>query len=382
MPNTLNLSDTSQPKVIDLIELYRVRMPLITPWKTAYGSDAAVETVLVRMVSGGVAGWGESCPLGTPAYSPEYAAGVFNVARDFMAPRVLGKTIASGQDLQDHLCCFKGNRFAKAALDVAWWDLRAKRENQPLWRLLGGTNQTIEVGTAFGVTEEPDALINSVRNAVNAGFKRVKLKYCPGWDLPIVEAVRKAFPDLIVHIDCNCGYTLADLSMFKQLDRFGLAMIEQPLGYGDLADHAELQRCISTPICLDESIACADHARQAIQLGACRWINIKPGRVGGVTEALKIHDLCQQAELPCWMGSMLESGVGTSVLVALGTLPNMKYPGDIVPGDKFYKQDLADPPIRLSGPAQITAPSSPGIACAPDPQRLRSMTIEHVVLES
>ena len=367
---------------IDLIELYRVAMPLITPWTTAYGSDAAVETVLVRMVSDGVEGWGESCPLGTPTYSPEYAAGVFHVVRDFMAPRVLGRAIASGQELQDRLSCFKGNRFAKAALDVAWWDVRARKASQPLWRLIGGTSQTIEVGMAFGVGENLEALIDGVGDAVKSGFKRVKLKYCPGWDLPIVEAVRKAFPDLVLHIDCNCGYTPADLPMFKQLDQFGLAMIEQPLGYGDLVDHAELQRRISTPICLDESIASPDHARQAIHLGACRWINIKPGRVGGLTEALKIHDLCRQADLPCWMGSMLDSGVGTSVLVALGTLPNMKYPGDILPGDRLYKEDLASPSICLSGPAQITAPSSPGIACAPDPQRLKSMTAEHVVLEN
>jgi len=357
-------------------------MPLITPWKTAYGSDDAVESVLVRMVSGGVEGWGESCPLGSPTYSPEYAAGVFNVVRDFMGPRILGRAIESGRQLQDRLGCFKGNPFARAALDVAWWDLHARREGQPLWRLIGGVSPSIDVGTALGVAQSVDKLIDNVRQAVDAGFKRVKLKYCPGWETSIVESVKQAFPKLVVHVDCNCAYTLDDLPMFERLDQLGLAMIEQPLGYGDLVDHAELQRRITTPICLDESIASPRDAQQAIKLGSCRWINIKPARVGGLTEALKIHDICQQAGVPCWVGSMLESGVGTSVLVALGTLPNMKYPGDILPGDKLYERDLASPAIRLSDPARITAPAIPGIGCAPDPQQLTSMTTERIVLEA
>ena len=366
---------------IERIELYRVRMPLISPWTTAYGSDDAIESVLVRIVAADAEGWGESSPLAAPTYSPEYAKGLFNVVRDHLAPRLLGQVITSGQQLQDRLSCFKGNQFAKGALDVAWWDLFAKQLDQPLWRLLGGKNEVVEVGADFGVTDSIDALLEGIHEAVESGFLRVKLKCQPGWDLSMVVAVREAFPGLVCHIDCNSGYTLADLPMFRELDRYGLAMIEQPLAHDDLVDHAELQRQITTPICLDESINSAEKARKAIRLGACRWINIKPGRVGGLTEALKIHDLCHQADLPCWVGSMLESSLGAWCLVALGTLPNMRYPNDIFPSTRFYRQDLSRPEVCLSGPSQITAPSTPGIGAQPDPEQLSRLSVDHAILE-
>ena len=367
---------------IERIELYRVRMPLISPWTTAYGSDDAIESVLVRMVAGRTAGWGESCPLAGPTYSPEYAAGVFNVVRDYLAPRLLGQAIASGERLQERLSCFKGNRFAKAALDIAWWDLYAKACGQPLWRLLGGQSETVQVGSDFGVMDSIEALLEAIRSALEAGFPRVKLKYRPGWDLPMVAAVREAFPEEVFHIDCNGAYTLADLPMFKELDRYGLAMIEQPLAHDDLIDHAELQRQIATPVCLDESINSAEKARKAIQLGSCRWINIKPGRVGGLTEALQVHNLCEQAEIPCWVGGMLESSLGVWCLVALGTLPNIGYPNDIFPSKRFYRQDLGRPEVCLSGPSEIAVPSAPGIGAEPDPEQLRRLTVDHACLKA
>lgn len=367
---------------IERIDIYLVRMPLISPWATACGSDHVIESVLVRMSCSDVQGWGESAPLVWPTYSPEYAAGVFNVVRDILAPRLLGQVISSGHELQDRLACFRGNPFAKAAIDIAWWDLHAKRCGQPLWRLLGGKKPVVQVGEDFGVAQNLEDLIRDIRSVVNAGAKRVKLKYRPGWDLPMIAAVREAFPETVFHIDCNGAYTLNDLPMFKQLDRYGLAMIEQPLAHDDLLDHAQLQRQIATPICLDESINSAAKARKAIQLRACRWINIKPGRVGGLTVALEIHNLCQQAKLPCWVGGMLESSLGVWALVALGTLPNMKYPGDIFPSSKFYRQDLASPEVRLSGPSEITAPSLAGIGCQPVPEQLQRLTTDHAVLRA
>jgi O-succinylbenzoate synthase len=365
---------------IEAIEIFRVAMPLVYPFRTAFGNDAAVEAVLVRMTSGSLHGWGEAAPWRNPAYSPESAAGAFLTLREFLAPLLLGKDVDSGEHLQRLLGPVKGNFFAKAALDLAWWDLFSRSRGEPLWKTLGGRNRTVEVGADFGVMESIDLLLETVAGAVRAGFKRVKLKFRPGWELEMVAAVRQAFPSTTFHVDCNSAYTLADAPMLRKLDNYGLAMIEQPLMHDDLLDHAELQRQLATPICLDESITSVDKARQALAIGACRWVNIKPGRVGGLTNALKIHDLCARSGVPCWVGGMLESAVGASHCLALATLPNIKYPSDIFPTDRFYREDLADPAMRLSGPSQFTAPMAPGVGAEPHPARLEQMMLERIRL--
>ncbi|HEY3415532.1 MAG TPA: o-succinylbenzoate synthase [Armatimonadota bacterium] len=365
---------------IDAIALYRVAMPLVYPFATAYGSDDAIESVLVRLTSGGVEGWGESSPMRNPHYSPEWAAGIFLLLREVLAPRLLGEEIATGAELQARLGAVKGNFFAKAALDTAWWDLHARLRGEPLWQTLGGGSPTVTVGADFGVMDTLDMLVRAIGTAVDAGFQRVKLKFRPGWDLEMVRTVRAAFPDTVFHVDCNSGYRLADLPIFQQLDRYNLAMIEQPLMYDDLLDTAALQREIATPICLDESITSVDKARQAIEIGACRWVNIKPGRVGGLTPALAIHNLCADAGIPCWIGGMLESAVGASHCLALATLPNIKYPSDVFPSSRFYREDLATPEIALSSPSHITASSAPGIGVEPHPERLAACTVENAVV--
>jgi O-succinylbenzoate synthase len=320
---------------IDAIEVYRVRLPLIYPFRTAYGSDAAVEPVLVRLGAGAVCGWGEGQAFRFPTYCPEYSAGVFASVRDVLAPSILGREIDSGQALADRLSRFKGHYFAKGAIDMAWWDLYAKTHGKPLWRVLGGQRDVIDVGADFGVMDAIDDLLAKVDEAVRAGFKRTKLKYAPGWDLDMVAAVRQAFPDQVFHIDCNGGYTLDDLPMFKRLDKYNLAMIEQPLMHDDLVDHAVLAKQIKTPICLDESITSPGKARKAIEIGACRWINIKPVRVGGLTPAVQIHDLCAQAGVPCWVG-----------------------------------------------PSQMTLPTVPGVGAQPDPEQLDRLLVDRATLES
>src|SRR5262245_58836799 len=256
-------------------------MPLVYPFRTAYGEDSVVQSVLVKMTSGQRCGWGESSPLAAPAYSPEWAAGIFAVTRRWLAPRLVGQEIASGEQLQQLLSCFKGNYFAKAGLDLAWWDLYAQKQGKPLYRVLGGQRDTVVVGADFGAMETIDALLAKIREAVAAGFERVKLKFRPGWDLAMVRAVRRAFPDTVFHIDCNSGYRIEDAPLFQALDEFGLAMYEQPLNYDDLLVHAALQKMVRTPICLDESITSVDKTRKALALCACRYINVKPGRVGG-----------------------------------------------------------------------------------------------------
>lgn len=332
---------------IDRIELFHVAMPLIFPWRTAYGEDAAVESVLCRLTSGSVSAWGESSPFAAPCYSPEWAGGVFAVCRDWLGPTLLHQNIPSGADLQQRLGMFKGNPFAKAVLDTAWWNLQSRIENRPLHELLGATRETVAVGADFGVMDSLDDLLAGVGKAVDEGFPRIKLKFRPGWDRDMVAAVRRQYPRQTIHIDCNSGYSLADVPLFQSLDEFELAMIEQPLPYDDVLDHAALQRQIRTPVCLDESVTSLRVARQALDQQSCRFVNVKPGRVGGLTPAVQIHDLCAQAGIPCWVGGMLESTVGASTCVALAMLPNFTYPADIFPSSRFYVADLADPAIEL-----------------------------------
>lgn len=365
---------------IDVVEIYRVSMPLVYPFRTAFSNEEAIESILVCLRSGGACGWGETSPWRAPHYSPEWAHAAFELMRDWLAPRLVGGDFPTGEDLQRAMAHVKGNYFAKAGLDLAWWDLKARMEGRPLWQLLGGRGPTVTVGADLGVMETLDKLLGEVAAAQQAGFKRVKLKYRPGWEIDMVSAVRAAFPDLVIHVDCNSAYTLADLPMFESLDRFNLAMIEQPLAHDDLADHAVLQARLDTAVCLDESIVTVAKARQAMSQKACRWVNIKLGRVGGLTNALAIHDLCQASGIPCWVGGMLESAVGQSHNIALATLPNIKYPSDIFPTRRFYAEDLGEPSLELSGPSQITAPPGPGIGCEPNQNRLQRLQVENAVI--
>ena len=361
---------------IDSIHVYRVAMPLLYPWRTAYGEDYVIESVLVRMGSGDLVGWGEATPLASPTYSPEWAAGVYILVRDWMAPRLLDQDIESADQLQEKLAMFKGNSFAKAALDTAWWDLHARSLEKPLWKLLGGSSPTVDVGADFGVMDSIDDLLAAVAGAVQAGFKRVKLKFRPRWDLDMVRAVRGAFPELVMHVDCNSGYRLSDCKIFEELDPFGLAMIEQPLAHDDLLDHAQLQRRIQTPICLDESLVSPEKAAKAIDLGAARYFNVKPGRVGGITRAVAIIQMAERAGIPCWIGGMLESAVGASHCLALATLANIKYPSDVFPSRRYFQKDLAQPELVLSGPSQMTASTESGVGCCPDSDSLARQTLE------
>ncbi|MHC4884615.1 MAG: o-succinylbenzoate synthase [Planctomycetota bacterium] len=361
---------------IDSIDVYRVRMPLVYPFRTAFGNDETIESVLVRIGSEGLYGWGEASPWERPAYCPESAAGVFLTLKNFLAPRILGTEIGSGRELQDALGLIKGNHFAKATLDLAWWDLDAKRAGVPLYRHLGGRKSTVDVGADFGIMETVDDLIATMGEALERGFKRIKLKYRPGWELDMMRPVRAAFPDAVIHVDCNSAYTLDDREMLTALDEFGLAMIEQPLMHDDLIDHATLQRALKTPICLDESITSPAKARQAIEIGACGWVNIKPGRVGGLTQAKAIHDLCQASDVPCWIGGMLESAVGGHHCLALATLENIHYPSDIFPSERFYQQDLSTPSLGLCAPSQMKLPDTPGCGAEPVPELLTAQCVE------
>jgi len=365
---------------IDRIELFHVAMPLISPWRTAYGEDSVIESVLCRMSSGSVDAWGESCPLAAPCYSSEHAAGVLGTAARWMAPQVVGHDIRTGEELQQRISIFKGNPFAKAVLDCAWWNLHSKIENRSLHELLGARRDMVPVGDDFGVLDTVDELLGKISGAVERGFPRIKLKYRPGWDLPMLRRVRQAFPSAVFHIDCNSGYTIRDLDMFRQIDELQLAMIEQPLNYDDLVDHATLQRAIRTPVCLDESIASIRHVEKALELQSCQYVNIKPGRVGGLTNAVKIHDLCRAAGIPCWVGGMLESAVGAAQCVSLAMLDNFTYPADIFPSARYYAADLADQPIVLTDHHGVPSVKASQLMPEPHAERLRKMTVQSIVI--
>jgi o-succinylbenzoate synthase len=362
------------------VEIYLVAMPLIEPFRTAFGTVETIESVFVHMITDDAEGWGESTPQAGPFYSAEWARGCFTLIRDWLAPIMVGKEVASGQELQRLLAPVKGNFFAKAALDLAWWDAYARALGRPMWRLIGGANPSVDVGEDIGLMDSVDALLGRVDQAQRAGMKRIKIKVMPGWDMEILSRVREAHPAAVIHIDCNGAYSLNDLPRLREFDHFGLAMIEQPLAHDDLVDHARLQRELSTPLCLDECIVSVAKARKAIELGAARWINIKLGRVGGLTNAIDIHSTCVAMSIPCWAGFMIESALGQAQTIALATLPNMRYPADIFPSRRFYHEDLSEPEIEMSGPSAVCATDEIGFGRKPNPRRLAKQTIDTAII--
>jgi O-succinylbenzoate synthase len=365
------------------VDLHWVKMPLIYPWRTAYGEDWDIHTVLVRLQTPeGLHAWGETTPLHAPTYSPEHTPGVYTTLKEHFAPAVVGQEFDSADELLSRLAAFKGNPFAKAGLEVAWWVLEAKRQGVPLRALLGGSRDSVPVGADFGVQDSLDMLIAKIQTAIDAGYPRVKLKFRPGWDVNMLDAVRSTFPTQVFHIDCNSGYTLADADLFRKVDRYRLAMIEQPLAYDDLIDHAALQRMIETPVCLDESIKCLRDAELALRLGSCRYVNIKMGRVGGLSAAKAIHDLCAAQGIPCWVGGMLESAIGGAICLELATLSNFVYPSDIFPSSTYYRRDVGQPELVLNGPGEMAASSVPGIRPEPDPELLAAQTVARVAFEA
>jgi O-succinylbenzoate synthase len=366
--------------LIEKIEIFHVAMPMKETWRTAFGEMDVIDSVLVRMVAEGYEGWGEAAPYAAPNYCPEFAVGAFAVIRDWLGPALLGQEVSTGEALQDRLEPFKGNYFAKGAVDCAWWDAFARSRDEPLSRTIGSRNNEVEVGADISVMEDLDALTGEIAKVQDQGFKRTKLKFRAGWGLEMVARVREAFPEATFHVDCNSGFTLADAAMFKDLDAYDLAMIEQPLGHDDLIDHSVLQRQLKTPICLDESIVSVDRARKAIDIGACRWVNLKVTRVGGLTNAIAIHDLCRARDIPCWVGGMLESAIGQGPSMALASLDNIHYPNDIFPTSRLYENDLSEPEVVLDGSLMIRLPDRPGCGFTPHPGRLANLTVSHAVV--
>jgi O-succinylbenzoate synthase len=365
---------------IERLDMYRVGMPLKVPFRTATGEEVVVETLFVRMRWGGHEGWGEATPQARPFYSSEWGTGAFALLRDCLAPLVLGREVSCGEDLQSLMACVRGNYFAKAALDAAWWDAYTRSRGEPAWRVLGGEKAVVDVGADIPLQPTTEALLDGIGAAVRAGYKRIKLKINRQYSVRELERVREAYPDTVFHVDCNGAFTIDDLPRIQALDAFGFAMIEQPLGFDDLVDHARLQEQIRTPVCLDESITSVARARKALEIGACRWVNIKAGRVGGVTNALAIHELCHRKGTPVWVGSMLESNLGQSISLALSTLPAVKYPADLFPRGTLYAKDVSLPEMALSGTSVMQAAATPGFGSAPDADAMATLVMDKACL--
>ena len=367
---------------IESAEIRYVVLPLISPWRTAYGEDAAIHSVMVRLSGGGAEAWGEATPFYAPTYSPEFARSAYETGREFFLPMLVGKEVESAADLMSRLEVFKGNPFGKAAVETAWWALHSNLAGEPLWRVLGGKQPSVRCGADFGIQDTVDELLALIQGAVDAGYPRIKLKVKHGWDIEVLEAVRSAFPDPVFHVDCNSGYDLTeDLDTLRAFDRFNLAMIEQPLFHTDLIEHAELQKQIDTPVCLDESVKGPGDFRLALKIGACRVVNVKPGRVGGLHHAVQIHDMARDAGMDAWVGGMLESGVGAGICAALGTLPGFTYPADVFPSRRFYTQDIAEPWLEQNEDLCVVLSETPGVGFEPVPERLEAVTVHREAFE-
>jgi len=357
------------------ITLQEVRMKLVAPFETSMDRTIARRIVLVQADVDGVMGWAECVAGEAPYYSPETADTAWMVLRDFLWPMIKGKDFASASGVWDLLGRVRGHNMAKAALEAAVWDAEAKQKGVPLAKLIGGVREEIACGVSIGIKESLDELAAVVQKELAAGYQRIKIKIKPGYDLAPVRRLRQDFPRIKLMVDDNSAYTLDDLPFLKQLEGFYLMMIEQPLGWNDLYSHIELQKKLETPICLDECIHSEEHARAAIELGACKIINIKLGRVGGHTVARRIHDLCQQHGIPVWCGGMLESGIGRAHNIALSTLPNFSLAGDVAASKRYWEEDLILPEVTVSAQGTIRVPTSPGIGFAPRVDRIDKLTV-------
>jgi len=364
---------------IHSLTLREIALDLKEPFQISSGTQSHRRILLVHLRDvDGAEGWGECVAGETPHYSSEAIDTAWVALRDWVAPRVLGRSFAGPEEIHPALDLnFRGHQMAKAAVEMSAWELTARKEGVSLARKLGGTREHIFAGISLGIQKSPEALVEKAREALERGYRKVKIKVMPGTDVDYVRAVREALgPQAPLMVDANNAYTLADLDRLKQLDALGLIMMEQPLAWDDLRRHAELQKQLRTPICLDESITSLDRAEDMIALGAGRIINIKPGRVGGFRESRAIHDLCQAHGIPVWCGGMLESGIGRAHNVALASLPNFTIPGDVSPSERYWQQDIVIPEWTMDTEGRIQVPRDrPGMGVEVDFNRVDDLTV-------
>jgi len=370
---------------ISRITLREIRLPLKEPFRISSGLCTERRICLLELTSSdGITGWSECVAGEQPNYSDETIDTAWLAIREWVAPRILGQELERPELVHGILARdFRGHRMAKAAVEMGCWELAARLCDRPLSLLLGGTRERIVTGISLGIQEGPAALVRRARAAVEQGYRKIKVKIAPGADVPYVRAVRDALgPDVHLMVDANSAYTLDDVELLRQLDAFGLLMIEQPLGRDDLVRHAALQRLLKTPLCLDESITDVERAEDMITLKSGRIVNIKPGRVGGFAASIAIHDLCQRHGIPVWCGGMLESGVGRAHNVALASLPNFTLPGDLSPSARYWERDIVTPEWTMDHEGMVRVPrDAPGMGVEVAMDRVEDLTVRSEVLE-
>ena len=361
---------------IERITLRQLKMPLVHFFETSFSRTYSRDIVIVEVESEGISGWGEITAGENPFYNEEWTQSAWMIARDYVAPRLVGKTLAAATDVDPLTRHIRGHNMARGGVEAAVWDLQARRNNNPLWKEIGGgAREEIPCGVSIGIQDTVEQLLGKIELELNAGYQRIKMKIKPGWDVDVIRQVRERFPNIRLMADANSAYTLADVARLKALDQFYLMMIEQPLSHDDIIDHAQLQPKLDTPICLDECIRSAHHAEQALRLGAGRIINIKLGRVGGFSEAIKLHNVCQTAKIPVWCGGMLEAGIGRAHNIALATLPNFTLPGDVSASKRYWSRDIIAPEVEITPNGTIAKSDEPGFGYAIDHDFMNHVTI-------
>jgi O-succinylbenzoate synthase len=359
---------------VQQLTLRELQMPLVTPFETSLGRIVTRRILLVEALTSGAIGWGECVADDAPSYSPETLDTAWHVLTRHLWPLIKDKEFASAGEIWELLRPVRGHNMAKAALETAVWDAAAKQAGSPLWRFIGGTREEIACGVSIGIKKSPEELLDAVKHELAAGYQRIKIKIKRGNDIEPVRLLRQEFPAIKLMVDANAAYRPEDWAILKQLDAFYLMMIEQPLGWDDVYSHAELQRKLQTPICLDECIQTEEHAAAAIALHACKVINIKLGRVGGYTVARRIHDLCERHNIPVWCGGMLETGIGRAHNLALSSLSNFTLPGDVAASKRYWTADIIEPEVLVSPQGTVRLGDAPGIGYVPRLDRIEKLT--------
>ena len=345
---------------LEAITLREIQMPLVHFFETSFGRVYSRRILLLTAHCDGIDGWSECVAGEDPFYSSEWIETAWPVIQHYLAPAVLGRTLTSARESVHWMAKVRGHQMAKAAVENALWDAEAQQKQQPLWKLLGGSRREIQCGVSIGIQDSVEQLLQKIETELASGYRRIKVKVKPGWDINVLERIRSRWSEILLSCDANSAYTMDDVEHLRKFDQFNLLMIEQPLWNDDVYYHARLQRELRTAICLDESIRHVRDAANAIETGACRIINVKVGRVGGFTEAKKIHDLCQANKIPVWCGGMLESGIGRAHNVALSTLENFRLPGDVSASKRYWKEDIVEPEVEVSAQGTIAISDAPG----------------------
>jgi o-succinylbenzoate synthase len=361
---------------VERIVLRHIRLPLVHFFETSFGRTYERHIILVEATADGVSGWGEVTAGENPFYNEEWTGSIWPLLTDYVAPRVVGHELSSAEEVGARTAHIRGHNMTRGGVEAAVWDLEARLREEPLWKTIGGgARREISCGVSIGIQDSVADLLAKIETELAAGYQRIKMKIKPGWDVDVIRQVRERFPVIRLMADANSAYTLRDIAHLKKLDEFHLMMIEQPLAHDDIIDHAELQAALDTPICLDECIRSAHHAKQAIALGACRIINIKLGRVGGFAEAKRVHDVCLAHGIPVWCGGMLESGIGRAHNVALSTLSNFVLPGDVSASKRYWQRDIVIPPVEVTAKGTIELRDEVGFGYALDHDYLESLVV-------